>query len=113
MAIPRSAGRAQRPEKYQAADGIGMVAGEQPGGQRAPGMRDQMHPRAVTLLSDVIDHRADLAGRGRRAADRRMIGGRRVHGRRPGRAAIAREIERPDVEATRCKSSAQEHPPNR
>src|ERR1700722_11520475 len=62
-------------------------------------MGDDMNPRAAASLADVIDDDADLARGFRRAAERWTSCGRRVHRRGARRAAKARKIERPDVEA--------------
>ena len=62
-------------------------------------MRNDMNPRAVALPADMIDHCTELGGCFRRAAERRMSSGRSVHLAGPRRAAKAREIEGPDIEA--------------
>ena len=88
-----------RTERYQTADGTCMIAGEQPGSNGAPGMRDDMNPRAGALRADVIDRCANLGGGFQGAAKRRIAFRRRIHVRGTCRAAKTREIESPDVEA--------------
>ena len=49
-----------RSEQYQPADGIGVVPGEQPGNDRAPGMRHDMNTRNAALCANMVHQSGEL-----------------------------------------------------
>jgi hypothetical protein len=65
----------------------------------APRPAHQVDLADAALLQDVIDRRTHVARRGRRVDNRFVLGGRRIHLGRLGRAAIAADIDQINVEA--------------
>src|SRR6185437_12057024 len=87
-----------RPEKDQPVDELGMLAGKISRSDRAPGVGDDRNAPMTGPRADELDHPLYFARRLRGPC--RIRGEREfrlVHHGRTVRAAIAREIERPDV----------------
>ena len=86
-----------RRHQHQLADLRRVGGGKRRGRGRAPGPADQRQLCYAATRQDEVDGRADVAHRFMHAGEGRVGCGRLRHGRGPGRAAVAADVERIDV----------------
>ena len=97
----RSTALRRRAEHHQPFDVLRMQAGVAAGDQRAPRVRQQRHPLALCTGAHQRDDARELRHRVVDSTDRRPPAGVGLEAARTLGAAIAGEVEGPDIEAAR------------
>lgn len=90
-------------EEDEPLDPIRVLAREQPGRHRPPGMGHQTHPRGAPPPGDLLDGQGDLAGGVAGPADGCCSLRRPLHLGIAVRAAVACEVQGPRIDAVGCQ----------